>query len=298
MHNYVRASLENHLFFGRIMKEHSLFLMAGFPAAESSYINEANWYRDMFENALREAVRLANGNVSEDVLRSGEVVTEFTETAERQTSRLSGVPIDTQITRAEQRLRAGGMEQPSRELVQQVRQLNQKIIQLISGLIRFKERILREVLSCNLYTANYPLLIEHIIREARLYLQTIRDLETGRVSSADSRNMELFWNQIMMEHAEFIRGLLDPTEEALMESADELAEDFRELLEQARQQDMRARNELTRRTIEKTEEIRDFKAAGTRGLTRCEIRSIILPLLADHVLREANHYLRLLEENE
>lgn len=295
MTDYVRASLEAHLFFGRIMKEHSLFLMAGFPAAESGYINEANWYRDMFENGLREAVRLANGNVGEDVLRSGEIVTEFTETAERQTSRLSGVSIDTRITRAEQRLRAGGMEQPSDALVQQVRQLNLRMIQFVSGLIRFKEQVLQEVLACNLYTANYPLLLEHIIREARLYLQTLRDIESGRVSSANSRNTELFWNQIMMEHAEFIRGLLDPTEEALMETADELAEDFRELLEQARQQDMRVSDELTRRTIEKTEEIRDFKAAGTRGLTRCEIRSIILPLLADHVLREANHYLRLLE---
>lgn len=297
MTNYVKASLENHLFFGRIMKEHSLFLMAGFPAVETSYINEANWYRDMFENALREAVRLANGNVGENVLRSGEVVTEFTETAERQTSRLSGVPIDTQITRAEQRLRAGGMEQPSREMMQQVRQLNQRVMQLINGLIGFKEKILREVLSCNLYTANYPLLIEHIIREAKLYLQIIRDIENGRMPSQDSRNTEVFWNQIMMEHAEFIRGLLDPTEEELMETADELAEDFRELLEMARQQDMRVTDELTRRTIEKTEEIRDFKAAGTKGLTRCEIRSIILPLLADHVLREANHYLRLLEED-
>ncbi len=293
--NYVRASLETHLFFGRIMKEHSLFLMAGFPAAEKNYINEANWYRDMFENALSEAVCLADGHVGEDVLRSGEVVTEFTETAERQTDRLSGVPIDIRITRAEQRLRAGGREQPSRELVEQVRELNSRMIQLVSSLVRFKERILREVLSCNLYTANYPLLIEHILREARLYLQTLRDIETGSVSVRDSRNTELFWNQIMMEHAEFIRGFLDPTEEELINTADELAEDFKELLDMAKHQDMRVTDELTRRTIKKTEEIRDFKAAGTRGLIGCEIRSIILPLLADHVLREANHYLRLLK---
>lgn len=144
MTNYVKTSLENHLFFGRIMKEHSLFLMAGFPAVETNYINEANWYRDMFENALREAVRLANGNIGEDVLRSGEVVTEFTETAERQTSRLSGVPIDTQITRAEQRLQAGGMQQPSREMEQRVRQLNQRMMELVNGLIGFKEHVLRE----------------------------------------------------------------------------------------------------------------------------------------------------------
>lgn len=296
MTNYVKASLENHLFFGRIMKEHSLFLMAGFPAVETSYINEANWYRDMLENALREVVQLANGNVGENVLRSGEIVTEFTETAERQTSRLSGVPIDTQITRAEQMLRAGDMAQPSREVEQQVRRLNQRMMELVNGLIGFKEHVLREVLACNLYTANYPLLLEHIIREAKEYLQSMREIENGRMPNTVPQNTENFWNQIMMEHAEFIRGLLDPTEEELMETADELAEDFMELLEMARQQEARMNNELTRRSIEKTEKIRDFEIAGTEGLIGCEIRSIMLPLLADHVLREANHYLRLLEE--
>lgn len=40
---------------------------------------------------------------------------------------------------------------------------------------------------------------------------------------------------------------------------------------------------------------RDFKAAGTKGIEECKIRSLILPLLADHVLREANHYIRLLQ---
>ena len=44
-----------------------------------------------------------------------------------------------------------------------------------------------------------------------------------------------------------------------------------------------------------TKKFRDFKRAGVEGIDSCEIRSIILPLLADHVLREANHYIRLLE---
>ena len=38
-----------------------------------------------------------------------------------------------------------------------------------------------------------------------------------------------------------------------------------------------------------------FKTAGVKGITGCDIRSPIIPLLADHVLREANHYLRLLK---
>ena len=108
----------------------------------------------------------------------------------------------------------------------------------------------------------------------------------------------MFWNQIMMEHALFIRGLLDPTECKLGETADAFAGEYCRLLEEARRQDCRAMNGLTKETLETTKRYRDFKAAGAKGITGCEIRSIILPLLADHVLREANHYLRILEERE
>lgn len=38
-----------------------------------------------------------------------------------------------------------------------------------------------------------------------------------------------------------------------------------------------------------------FLEAGTVGIDECKIQSIILPLLADHVLRKANHYVRILK---
>lgn len=42
MKEYVTSSLETHLFFGRIMKEHALFLQAGFPAGETAYRSRAD----------------------------------------------------------------------------------------------------------------------------------------------------------------------------------------------------------------------------------------------------------------
>ncbi|WP_346961884.1 DUF2935 domain-containing protein [Clostridium sp.] len=51
---------------------------------------------------------------------------------------------------------------------------------------------------------------------------------------------------------------------------------------------------VTEESREATKDIRDFKMKGTEGLLNCKIKSIILPLLGDHVLREANHYLGLL----
>lgn len=299
MKEYVTISLETHLFFGRIMKEHALFLQAAFPAGETGGRSRADWFRRQFENMLARTVRLADGVAGKDILCSGEVVTEFTEEAERQTRRLAKIPIDIRITQAEKKLRAGSCGNPDRTIRQQVSRLNRDILRLLNGLILFKERILQEVLSCNLYTANYPLLIEHILREAKLYRQIITEVEEkGCMPEEDLKAAERFWNQIMMEHALFIRGLLDPTECELIETADGFAKDYRHLLEEAGKQDCRTMNGLTERTLETTKQYRDFKAAGTKGITGCDIRSVILPLLADHVLREANHYLRILEEPE
>lgn len=278
------------------MKEHSLFLLTGFPAKETELIRRADQFRKEFEEGLRRTVKLADGIVSRSVLNSGEVVTEFTGKAECQTKNLTGIPIDTKITEAEERLRAGTCDMVNRETACQVRMLNRQMLKSLDGLISFKEEILKEVTRCRLYTANYPLLIEHILREAKMYRQMILELEQqGRITAPDLRNLEIFWNRIMMEHAQFIRGLLDPTECELMETAEGFAEDYCRLLEEAGEQDRKAMNLLTAKTLQTTKQYQQFKTAGTEGITGCEIRSIILPLLADHVLREANHYLRILE---
>ena len=47
-------------------------------------------------------------------------------------------------------------------------------------------------------------------------------------------------------------------------------------------------------SLKKTIEFREFKIAGEEGILNCKIKSIIIPLLVDHVVREANHFIRIL----
>ena len=139
-------------------------------------------------------------------------------------------------------------------------------------------------------------MIRHIIREARLYRTTVDNLMHNRqVSYKGLWGTEEFWDQIMMEHALFIRGLLDPSEEARIETADGFSQDYKRLLETAKRQDEAATQAMTAASLAETLKYRDFKTAGTKGILNCDISSIILPLLADHVLREANHYIRILQ---
>lgn len=101
----------------------------------------------------------------------------------------------------------------------------------------------------------------------------------------------------MMEHALFIRGLLDPTEDELIQTSNDFAQDYAKLLKQSRERNDATMAHCKEDSLQETLKFRDFKKAGTQGIESCKIQSVILPLLADHVLREANHYIRLLENN-
>lgn len=341
MENYAVLSIETHLFFARIMKEHALFLEAGFPCKDEAWIKKADWFKEQFEELLRDAVKIGEGRIGGCILKSGELLTEFTIPAEKRTACLSGIAIDSEISCMEQRMIQGGsreeermagpndgcgcegnevnrknscrresnagnrknacgcrsnVRQSSRRGWEKIHEINRRALRLLNGLIEFKESILNEVADGNLFNANYPLLIQHIIREAKLYRATVEELlRNGRISHQRMGELENFWNQIMMEHALFIRGLLDPSEEELIAAADGFAADYKKLLEQAREQDWQAMDDLTRESLEETLKYREFKTAGAEGILCGEIASIILPLLADHVLREANHYIRILE---
>lgn len=293
---YIIQSLELHLFFARIMKEHSLFLEAGFTPPNAAFANRAEWFKLQFESLLSDVVRLSRGVVRQQIIDSGEIVTKFTLNAERQTRRFTGIPIDTDITERESELRgASGNNESDIRIFRRVVMINRRAIQLLNGLIEFKERILNNVKVCRMFTMNYPLLIEHIIREAKLYRSFVMALEQGNLDDQFMRDTERFWNQIMMEHAMFIRGLLDPSEAELIDTADMFAQEYAELLDKARTRNDLASSDLTEASLKETMRFRDFKQTGTIGIQKCEIESIILPLLADHVLREANHYIRLLE---
>lgn len=296
--DYIVDSLEQHLFFARIMKEHAFFLKVGLLPPNAALAQEGERFLRQFEALLSRTIALSNRIVRCCVLNSGEIFTEFTHRAELQTSRLTGTFLDHRLTDRQMALVGRACEDDfcvSQALRRQVQQLNRDGLTLVDGLIDYKQRLLDCIHSCRLFTVNYSLLIEHIQREARLYRAHLRRLEgLDDCSCQELRDSELFWNRIMMEHALFIRGLLDPTEEELIDTADDFAEDYKRLLQASASANDKAMCSCD--SLELTRKFRDFKQAGTEGIQECQIKSIILPLLADHVLREANHYIRLLEE--
>lgn len=296
---FIKQSLELHLFFARIMKEHSFFLQVGFTPRDSGYAHQANAFRMEFDKILADTIYLSNGVVSPSVLQSGEVVTPFTMKAEMASAYFTGVSISINLTEAEMGLMGDTSIIDNSMIEQNVFMLNQRAMRLTSALAQFKTRLLSDVISCRTFTTNYPLLIDHILREARFYFQLVNTLQNREEVNLEREayEQENFWNRIMAEHSKFIRGLLDPTEDQLINTANNFGNEFDKLTKESKEamDNTIPISKVTDDSLKATIEISKFKAQGTQGLIECKIKSIIIPLLGDHTLREANHYLRLLK---
>ncbi|AGX43451.1 DUF2935 domain-containing protein [Clostridium saccharobutylicum] len=296
---FIKQSLELHLFFTRIMKEHSFFLEVGFTPKDSNYIEMADAFRMEFDKLLADVISISEGVISNEVIESGEAVTQFTIAAEQASAYYTGVKIAVNLTKVESKLMGYSLNRDGCDaLEQKVFDINDRAMELTRGLIEYKSKLLSDVLSCNVFTVNYPLLIDHILREAKLYYILVKRLQNREEIDIDKEayEQEVFWNRIMAEHSKFIRGLLDPTEDDLINTANNFGHQFDELEKDAKQamDESMSNSQLTNDSYKATLAIKKFKTQGTQGLLQCKIQSIIIPLLGDHVLREANHYLRLL----
>lgn len=129
----------------------------------------------------------------------------------------TGIDIPISLTEAGSSLMGNNMFMGSPMLEQSVFELNARALELISGLAQFKNIVLSEVIYCKIFTVNYPLLIEHVLREAQMYYILLKRLQEREDINLEKEayEQESFWNRVMAEHSKFIAGLLDPTEEAL-----------------------------------------------------------------------------------
>lgn len=179
------------------------------------------------------------------------------------------------------------------------------VIVAVKNIFAYKRHLLHLLVECRIRGgANYPLLIDHVSREAMYFLKILEKVRNGEmqypVDAIVSENV--FWLRIMADHLKFIRGLLDPSEREFVDQSDVMSNKFDQLQLHARDFDsilwrFRPNNDLVRFEKEVTdaaEKLRDFKAAAEELITNCAVLSLIPPLLADHVRREAEHFLEIL----
>ncbi|WP_285615757.1 DUF2935 domain-containing protein [Pseudobacillus badius] len=188
----------------------------------------------------------------------------------------------------------------------QIRLFNSEVQQAATGIFLFKRKVLQLILTCRLPGANnFPLLVDHISREANYFRKRLIELNEGKLKPlADAIIKEnVFFLRIMADHAKFIGHLLDPSERKLIDIARNFSNDFDELVFQARDLESMKPQSQTGPLLDQfldqnrvsVASLRDFKKTARDLIEECKIKSIIHPLLADHVFREAERFLAIID---
>lgn len=254
--NFIADSIDNNLFWLRIMMEHALFMRLGFACINLDLINQAQEYEQEY-SALLNRAQIVASNPNEG----------------------------------------------------NVRVLNENSIELTKSFVCFKTEVLNRIITCGpakIGGYNFPLLIDHIRREAITFINILTALNHGKqepLALAIIRE-ETFWLRIMADHAKFIVHLLDPSERGFVEQADAFSNLFDQLRFQAL--DLKSMfepnfviypilNRFTRDSLNAAISIRDFKSSAEQLIRACELLSIIPLQLADHVRREAERFVQTMQ---
>ena len=172
---------------------------------------------------------------------------------------------------------------------------------LVKEFYVFKRKLLHMMLECKLGGWNFPLLLDHTAREAQYFIRLL-DKNKGNKTVANGGNKAEengFWLRIMADHAKFISHLLDPSEANLIATANAFSEEFDDLFMQGRDfssmlhdyPEVAAFKRFLQDTRAAAIRLRDFKRAAEEMIVDCRLVGIIPALLADHVRREADHFL-------
>lgn len=189
----------------------------------------------------------------------------------------------------------------------------------VADLINYQRQLTKLAVQCQLKGCLFPLLLDHITREAMHFLRVLMYGPEGHgpgmgddmppmevMGDQDMRlwrflHRMMFWLRLMKDHAQFIAHLLDPSENQLIRVAQDFVRDFAMLLAttwdfasmaSSRPESFPAVARLIDNVTEKTTAFRDFTRAAYDLLKQCKVLSIIEnPLLADHLTREADKFL-------
>jgi hypothetical protein len=189
---------------------------------------------------------------------------------------------------------------------EQIRRFNSEVQQAATNIFVFKRKVLELILTCKLPGANnFPLLVDHTSREANYFRKRLLELNEGKLNALPDAIIKenVFFLRIMADHAKFIGHLLDPSERKLIDVARNFSNDFDQLLYQARDLESMKPQSQTVPLLDQfldqnrvsVSSLRDFKKTARDLIEQCKIKSIIHPLLADHVFREADRFLEIID---
>jgi len=291
--SFVLQTLNSNLYFLRTIREFATNIQLSFLSNNIEYIETARDFSDRCEELISILMKYANGRVSKEALDSHIFVTNYTLDTELLTERLFGIDIDTSITEKQLNLMPGVDNNPSRDTINELTEVNRSSLVLITNFISFCQNIISRMNNNDLFSYSYISLIDAMLTEANLYrLNLERIIARDTVNPTFIVDYQYLFNGLLQKYAAFIRGLVDPKNAEIIVRAISFSNEFSFLASEYKNaiSSPEVEEELNNRSLETVERFKIFLSNIIQDLLDNEAYFIVEPIFLDNILTSANYF--------
>lgn len=290
---FVLQTLTRNLYYLRTIRDFAINIQLSFLVNNSEYIEAAKDFATRCEELIKILMKYANGGVSSDAIDNQIFVTDYTLDAELLTEKLFNIDIDTTLTEQEAELTPGFIENPSQEMIDELNEVNNTALMLVTNFIDFCENIASRMSNNDLFSYSYISLIEAMLIESNLFQRNL-----NRLISRDSLpptfvvDYEYLFNDILQRYASFIRGLVDPKHAEVIIRSISFSNEFNLLANEYKQAIVspEVQEELKNRSIDTVDRFRTFLLGVIEDVLDSNTYFIVEAIFLDNVLTTANYF--------
>ena len=284
---FVQQSLTDNLFYLRTIRDFTVNIELSLPVKYQSFIDTARDFRKRCGEYLKKTFELSNNTLLTDFWDTGIFVTPYTLDTELLTEKLFGIDLDTVLTEEEGTIKTvDTAPSPTEEQLITIQKLNEDAIILATNFFDFVSSLLNEMITQEIFSYSYPLFYNFILREIGLYINDLTRInEKISINPIFVLGYESRYSLSMKNIAQFIGGLADPSQEAIIQKAREFEQRFDELLDEYNNEniDPAFQNELSQIALATVQEFQDFLETIIQNILDKELYFIVEPLFWDNL---------------
>ena len=291
-------SLISNLYYLWTLREYSARLEVSFPPINKQFITKSNELARRAERISKELANYVNGNLPQNVIDSGMVITPYTLELELLTEKLFGIDIDTTISEKSKVISAGEAN-PTKEEVEAIEKINSKALILANDFIEFAEDLHAKVENQEVFAFYYNTINLYLIQEAKLYESSLKRLkEKASINPSYVIDYQYFGTMGMQAIATFIRGEIDPMYKDIFDEANNFVIEYRNILNEYDNMVMTPENQknMTINSLELAKRLKKFVEKCIEKLLKKEIYFISPPISKDNELTAVNFFIFNLKE--
>ena len=288
---YIRQSIQSNLLYCGSILELTYSLGFSFLSKDVDMRDEIKNFYDRFKRQMQKTLKIANQNISQELIDSNILYTKYTIPLYELTEELTGNKADIEIVTNLMMLKPG-TPIVSNELLNEITTINQETLKILKEYIDFITYINNQVLKSNLFIYKYGLYIEAIRNRASFYydnLLRIINKEQVSVILIDKTLEDI--KDLMERNALFINGFVNQSESGIILEARNFANEFHNLeLNNIANLSEEERQSTYNNALNLIDSFINFITRLIEKVLNRNLQFIVGPAFLDICLREANDF--------